>query len=136
MTRTGQVDKVTSRLEFENKGNSEEYKVQAICDSAVYTKESDSGHYLLGLYYSVSIKGYFEEENTWEPVLVVLHLRKLNSTFHCDHPEKPIATSPPIDSALPMARPIAKLKAETSSTKQKRGRPAKANDTSKRAKKS
>ena len=45
----------------DNKGR--EYKVEAICDSAVYAKESESGH-LLGLYYLISWKGYPEEENT------------------------------------------------------------------------
>ncbi len=76
------------------------------------------------------------EENTWEPVSAVLHFRKLISTFHRDHPEKPTTTSPPIDSTLPMARPTVKPKAKASSTKQKRGRLAKANGTSKHAKKS
>lgn len=33
-----------------NKGDSKEYKVKAIYDSEVYTKESDSGHQLSGLY--------------------------------------------------------------------------------------
>ena len=40
-----------------------EYKVEAIRDSEVYTRESESG-YLPGLYYLVSWKGYPEEENT------------------------------------------------------------------------
>ncbi len=64
----------------------------------------------------------------------MLHLCKLISTFHHDHPEKPIATSPPIDSAPLMARPTTKSRAEASN-KQKRGRLAKDNSTSKRAKK-
>ncbi len=53
-----------SRLKFENEGNSKEYKVEAICDNAVYAKESDSGHHLPGLYYLVLWKGYPEEKNT------------------------------------------------------------------------
>ncbi len=109
------MDKTSSRLEFKNEGNGEEYKVEAIRDSAVYAKESDSGHYLPGLYYLVSWKGYPEEKNTWEPASVVLHLRKLISTFHRDHPDKPTATSPPIDSASPMARPT--VRPETSINK-------------------
>ena len=47
--------------EFEP-GNDKEYKVEAIRDSAVYTKEAD--RYLPGLYYLVAWKGYQEEENT------------------------------------------------------------------------
>ena len=39
------------KLEFEA-GNSEEYKVEAIWDSAVYTSKSESGQ-LPGLYYLV-----------------------------------------------------------------------------------
>ena len=45
-------------------GNNEsiEYEVEAICDSAIYIRESAS--YLSGLYYLVSWKCYPEEENT------------------------------------------------------------------------
>ena len=48
-TRKGQEFLVP---EFEP-GNNKEYKVEVIWDSAVYTRESESGH-LLGLYYLVS----------------------------------------------------------------------------------
>ncbi len=119
-------------LEFENDGDGEEYEVEAICNSAVYARESE-GH-LPGLYYLVSWKGYLEEENTWEPASAVIHLRKLISNFHRDYPKKPTATSPPIDSVLQMARPTVKPRAETSS-KPKRSRPAKDSSASKRAKK-
>ena len=50
--------------------DSGEYKVEAIWDSAVYARESESGH-LPSLYYLVSWKGYLEEENIWEPALAV-----------------------------------------------------------------
>ena len=43
--------------------DSGEYEVEAIRDSAVYARESESGH-LPGLYYLVFWKGYPEEENT------------------------------------------------------------------------
>ena len=103
--------------------NSGEYEVEAIRDSAVYARESESGH-LPGLYYLVSWKGYPEEENTWEPASAVQHLRKLISSFHKDHLDKPTTTSPAIDTAPPMARLTVKLPA-----KQKRGRPAKGRAT-------
>ncbi len=55
-TRKGLVDKTTSRLDFESVGDGKKYEVEAICDGAVYAKESDSGHHLPGLYYLVSWK--------------------------------------------------------------------------------
>ena len=97
-------------------GDDKEYKVEAIRDSAVYAKEAD-GH-LLGLYYLVVWKVYPEEESIWESFLAVMYLRKMVSTFHKDYPEKPTAISAPLDSALPMAKPIIQLPA-----KQKQGRP-------------
>lgn len=53
-TKKGRVDKMTSKLEFKGNGNGHgsEYKVKAIWDSAVYTKESEGGH-LLGFYFLV-----------------------------------------------------------------------------------
>ncbi len=44
---------MTSKLEFKNDGDDEEYEIKTICDSAVYAKESDSGHHLLGFYYLI-----------------------------------------------------------------------------------
>ena len=52
--RKGRVDeKIAEQLEFEIDGDNEEYKVEGICDSAVYTRESGAGH-LPGLYYLLS----------------------------------------------------------------------------------
>ncbi len=116
-----------------DKGDSKKYEVEAICNSAAYTRESEG--YLPGLYYLISWKSYPEEENIWEPALAVLYLHKLITTFHRDHLDKPTATSLPIDFTLPTARPTVKF-TETSSVKRKQGRPAKVNDTSKRTKKS
>ena len=95
--------------ELDASNNSGEYEVEAIWDSTVYARKSESGH-LPGLYYLVSWKGYPEEENIWEPISVVQHLKKLISSFHKDHPDKPTATSPAIDTAPPMTRPTKPLK--------------------------
>ena len=103
--------------EFElEPGDDKEYEVEAIRDSAVYAKEVD--RHLPGLYYLVAWKGYPEEKSTWEPSWAVIHLRKMVSTFYKDHPKKPTATSVPLDSAPPMAKPTIQLPA-----KQKRGQP-------------
>ena len=80
--------------------------MKAIWDSAVYARESKSGH-LPGLYYLVSWKRYLEEENIWELASAVQHLRKFINLFHKNHSDKPTATSPAINTAPPMARPTA-----------------------------
>ena len=129
-TRKERVDENVTELEFDA-SDSEEYKVEAISDSAVYAMESKSGH-LPGLYYLVAWKGYPEEENTWESFSAVQHLRKLIWLFYKDHTKKLTATSPPIDSALLMAKPTVNPTAK-STTKQKWGRPA--NRANKQAKK-
>ena len=63
-TRKGRIDKEVRQMEF-NAGdnNNGKYEVEAIWDSAVYARESKSGH-LPDLYYLVSWKRYLEEENT------------------------------------------------------------------------
>ena len=99
-------DKKAEELDAGNKRASE-YELEAIWDSAVYARESKSGH-LPGLYYLVSWKGYPEKENTWEPASTVQHLKKLIRSFHKDHPDKSTVTSPTIDTASPIARPIVK----------------------------
>ncbi len=120
-TRKGRVDRALpepeKEVEFEA-GDNKEYEVEAIIDSAVYGQQANDQ--MPGLYYLVSWKGYPEEENTWEPSLALIHLRKLISTFHKEYPEKPTATSPPLDSAPPMARPTIPKE-----PKRKRGRPSK-----------
>lgn len=53
LTRRKQVAKIMSKLEFAgNNGDEEVYKVEAICDSVVYAKESESDH-PTDLYYLV-----------------------------------------------------------------------------------
>ena len=116
-TNKGRMDKIDENATGLDAGDndSREYEVEAIRDSAVYARESESGH-LSGLYYLVSSKGYPEEENTWEPASAIQHLRKLISSFHKDYFDKPTATSSAIDTAPPMARPTEPLK-------RKRGQP-------------
>ena len=133
------------QLEFEA-GNDKEYEVDGIRDSAVYARES-AGQ-LPGLYYLVLWKGYPEEENAWEPVSAIQHLRRLVTTYHKDNLEKPTATSALVDTASLLARPstsprpIAKPTTApkrgrpAGSTAKKRGQPIGSTTTNKRVKKS
>lgn len=59
-TKKGQVNKSWPKLD---ESNSKKNKIEEICNSEVYAKESNSGH-LLDLYYLVIWKDYSEEENT------------------------------------------------------------------------
>ena len=118
-TKKERVEKVPELNAYDN---TEEYKLETIRDSAVYANESKLGH-LPGLYYLITWKGYLKEENTWEPLLAVQHLKKLISSFHKNHPEKLTTTFLPIDSASPMVRSTIKL--TQSITEQKQGQPAK-----------
>ena len=128
-TKKGRVDEEVRQMEFDaGDDKSGEYKVEAIWDSAVYARESESG-YLPSPYYMVSWKRYLEKENTWEPASAVQHLRKLISLFHKDHLDKWSATSPSINTTTIMARPTIKL---TGPPKQKQRWPA--NNTNKQAK--
>ena len=116
-TKKGRVNDMQLDFEFQA-GDDKEYEVNGIWDSTVYARES-AGQ-LPGLYYLVSWKGYPEEENTWEPALAIQHLRKLVTAYHKDNSEKPIATSDPVDTAPPMARPSVPPRP----TAKKQGRPA------------
>ena len=106
-------------------------EVEAIRDSAVYTKESESGQ-LPGLYYLISWKDFLKEKNTWEPASAIQHLRKLVSTFHKKNFDKPTATLTPVNIAPPTAKP--KVKPGARNNKRQRGRPAKASSTRKHSK--
>ena len=62
-TMKRRVDKkIAEQLEFETSGNNKEYKVENICDSAVYARESEAG-YLTNLYYLVFWKDYPKDES-------------------------------------------------------------------------
>ena len=60
-------------------GDSKEYKVEAIWDSAIYASKLESGQ-LLGLYCLVAWKGYSKEENTYKPLSAVQQFKKLISS--------------------------------------------------------
>ena len=117
--RKGWINELFSKPKPElNAGNNKEYKFETIIDSAVYIKKAE--RHLPALYYLVSWKGYPAEKSTWEPFSIVMHLWKIISTFHKDHPEKPAVTSPPLNSAPPMTKPS--VKPAKPSTKQKQSR--------------
>ncbi len=91
-------------LEFEAGGNNK-YEVEAIIDSIVYGQQANDSNQIPNNYYLISWKGYLEEENTWKPSSVVIHLWKLINTFYKEYPEKPTVTSLPLNFASLMARP-------------------------------
>ncbi len=105
--RKGQVDnkalpELEKDMEFEARSN-KKYKIEAIIDNVVYDQWANNNQ-MPGFYYFVLWKGYPKEKNIWEPLLAVIHLWKLMSIFYKEYPEKPIVTSPLLDSTLPMAR--------------------------------
>ena len=70
-TMKGRVDEEVRQMEFDvGDEKSGEYKIEEIRDSAVYVRESKSGH-LPGLYYLGSWKKYPKEENNWEPASTI-----------------------------------------------------------------
>ena len=102
-----------------NAGNDDnkEYKVEAIWNNTVYVNKSESGH-LPGLYSLIALKSYPKEENTWELLSAVQHLKKLISCLHKKHLEKLTTTFLPINSTLPMARSTLKPIRPTTKWKQ------------------
>ena len=61
ISKKGRVDKKITELEFEA-GDSNEYKVEAIWNSAVFANKAKS--HLPGLYYLVAYQKFLKEENT------------------------------------------------------------------------
>lgn len=87
------------QLEFED-DYPEELEEEDTRDSAVYARESEGGR-PPGLYCLIHWKDTTSSEGTWEPDAGIKHLRRLVCTFHQDHPQKPTATSSPIDTGPP-----------------------------------
>ena len=114
---------------LEAKGNSKEYKLEAIWNNPTYANKAES--HQQGLYYLVAWKRYSKEKNTWKQLFAIQYLKKLINSFYKKHLEKPTATSPSINSAPPMARPIVK---PTRPTITKRNRDQPVNNASKQAK--
>ena len=53
MTKKGRLNEETAeKLKFKSVGNNEKYKVENICNSAIYARDSETSH-LIGLYYLV-----------------------------------------------------------------------------------
>ena len=70
--KKGRMNKLFSEPKPEfDAGNNKKYKVEAIINSPVYTKEAKE--HLPGLYNLVSWKGYLEEKSLWEPSFAGMH---------------------------------------------------------------
>lgn len=107
--------------------DNKEYKVEAIRNSAIYARKSESGH-LLGLYYLAFWKSYQKEENIWKSYLAVQHFKKLISSFHKDHSDKSTTNFEIINTISPMARLTIKPITTAKLTKQKQDWPANSNN--------
>ena len=98
------VQKIADQLEFEE-GEQPEQEIDSIIDSLIFAKEAiDSKP--PGLYYLIHWKRETHAEDTWESVKEISHLRRLLKKYYSKNPDKPTATSPPVDKGalpLPMA---------------------------------
>lgn len=112
--------------------NSKNYKVEVVCDSAVYVRESENN--LSGFYYLLSWKNYPEGENTWKSAVAAQYLQRLLSIYHKKNLERFMAIFKPINTISPIARLSRSPKLMT--TKKKQGQSTKASDTNKHTKKS
>ena len=57
--------KIVEKLKFKTSGNNKKYKIQGICDYAVYGKELEVEH-LLNLYYLDILKKLFKRQKYME----------------------------------------------------------------------
>lgn len=106
-TREEQVNKLLGPEPKLDAGKEKEYEIEAIRDTAVYANNAAGGQ-IPWLYYLVSWKKYLKNESIWETTSALMHLWKMINSYYKDHPEKSPAMFSPIDSALPMAKPIIK----------------------------
>lgn len=100
---------------FKNNGDSEKYRVEAICDSAVYLREKKLPTRLLLF---CLLEGLSRKRKHMELALAVLHLCKLIRYCYFDHSDKLKAISLPMNSAPLLPRPIVKPKAKNSTLNQ------------------
>lgn len=89
-SKQGEITPRLEDMEFDE-GDSRDYVVAGIVDSAVFEPDDDGK--AGGLYYQIHWEGYPNSEDTWEPFEGVSHLRKLLGEFHKKHPNKPTAES-------------------------------------------
>ena len=100
ITRKKAVDqKIANQLELEE-GEQPEQEVDSIIDSMVFAEEAIDGR-PPGLYYLIHWKRETHAEDTWKPVEGISHLRRLLKKYHGKNPDKPTATSLPVDKGAP-----------------------------------
>ena len=104
-----------------NDNESGEYKIEAICNNVVYTRELESS-YFLTLYHLVFGKSFLEEENTWQLALVVQYLSKFISLFFKNYFNRLTTILKCIDTTFLMAKQIIMLVAKSITLKQKKGK--------------
>ena len=91
--------KIADQLKFEEEEQREQ-EVDSIMESMVFVEEAIDGR-PLGLYYLIHWKRETHAEDTWEPIKGTAHLRRLLKKYHAENPDKPTATSPPVDKGAP-----------------------------------
>ena len=84
MTGKKQVDKKVTKLELKVNGNNKKYQVEAIWDNTIYANEAKV--HLPNFYHIVIWISCLIEKNSLKPILLLYHLRKLNSLFYNNHP--------------------------------------------------
>lgn len=119
ITKQKQIDKNFSWIELKHNNNRQKYEIEEIYNNKIYTKELDSGHYLLNLYYLIFWKSYFQKKNTHKPVSAIQYFQRFIITFYYNHLDKPIVIYLTFDFTLLKVRPKVKSKTKALSSKQK-----------------